>query len=71
MSIMIAIVAIWSIMFFVFHCAMSVKMMIGLLSEKDYDMRTFIMHIGMGFMFFVVALDAVLRIFSPINTGLW
>lgn len=71
MGVMLAIVTVWSILFLVFHGAMTVKMIGELLSGKEFDGRTFTMHCGMAFMFFVVALDAVLRVFSPAHTGLW
>lgn len=71
MGVMIAIVAVWSILLLVFHGAMAIRQLVELLSGVDFDLPTFIMHVIMGFMFFVVALDAVLRIFSPAHTGLW
>ena len=55
MSVMLAIVAIWSILLFMFYGATTVKMIGELLSGKEFDGQMFTMHCGMGFMFFVVA----------------
>lgn len=71
MSVMLAIVAVWAILLLVFHGAMAIRQLVELLSGVDFDLPTFIMHVIMGFMFFLVALDGVLRMFTPLHTGLW